>query len=246
MKNLFFAICLFSVHFLAAQTSIHSHNDYEKPKPLITALENKALNVEADVYLENGVLLVAHERKEINPERTLKALYIDPIVKIFEANKGAISKDKSYKANLVIDIKEKGAEVIKALVTLIEPHRKYFDRKINPNAMQIVLSGDRTAIENWVSYPAYIQFDGRPYEQYDRATLDRLAFISDSYSKYVIRQEPLNLDSVKSVIARVHALKKPIRFWGAPDNEDWWKKFVDLKVDILNTDKVAECRRFLK
>lgn len=246
MKKFLLALTILTCQFLTAQTFIHAHNDYEKPLPLTNALENKVLNVEADVYLENGVLLVAHERKEIKADRTLKALYIDPIVKLFEANKGSVSKDKSYKANLVIDIKEKGADVIKSLTALIEPHRKYFDRKINPNAIQIVLSGDRTPIEQWTTHPSYLQFDGRPYETYNSATLAKVAFISDSYSKYVIRQEPLNMDSVKATIAKVHALKKPIRFWGAPDNEDWWKKFVELKVDILNTDKVSECRRFLK
>jgi glycerophosphoryl diester phosphodiesterase len=245
MKNVLLIALILCCRFSFSQTLIHAHNDYEKPSPLFTALENKVFNVEADVYLENGVLLVAHEKKDLKPERTLKALYIDPIVKLFATHKGTISADKSYKVNLVVDIKEKGDQVIQELVKLLEPYRKYFDRKQNPNAVQLVLSGDRTPVQKWTSYPSFIAFDGRPYEVYDKKTLQRVAFISDSYGKYINRQDLSNMDSVTNTVARVHALKKPIRFWGAPDNEEMWNKLIKLHVDIINTDKVADCRKFL-
>ena len=245
MKNYILIFLLLFCHACFSQTLIHSHNDYEKPAPLINALENKAYNVEADVYLVDGKLLVSHEKKDIKTERTLLSLYIQPIVQLYEKNKGFISKDKQYKPNLVIDIKENGETIISELVSLLKPYQKYFDRSLNPNAVQIVLSGDRGAISKWKSYPSLINFDGRPYEQYDAAALARVAFISDSYSKYINRQNPTATDSLSAVVTKAHQVKKPVRFWGAPDNEETWKKLIELTVDILNTDKVTECRHFL-
>src|SRR5687768_13787 len=71
MKHLLFAAFLLLTGELVAQVLIHSHNDYEKPEPLFAALREKAFAIEADVYLVNGQLAVAHDRKDIDPKRNL-------------------------------------------------------------------------------------------------------------------------------------------------------------------------------
>ena len=46
-----------------AQTPLqraHSHNDYEQKRPLFEALARGICSVEADIWLVNGKLLVAH------------------------------------------------------------------------------------------------------------------------------------------------------------------------------------------
>src|SRR5256885_4523438 len=55
----------------------HAHNDYEHPRPLLDALDCGFLSVEADVFLVNGQLLVAHDREKTSPQRTLQSLYLD-------------------------------------------------------------------------------------------------------------------------------------------------------------------------
>ena len=57
----------------------HAHNDYEHTHPLFDALDHGFASVEADIHLVDGQLLVAHSRSEVNPERTLQALYLDPL-----------------------------------------------------------------------------------------------------------------------------------------------------------------------
>src|SRR5882672_7559979 len=57
----------------------HAHNDYEHTRPLLDALERGFCSVEADVWLVNGQLLVAHDLKDGKAERTLRALYLDPL-----------------------------------------------------------------------------------------------------------------------------------------------------------------------
>src|SRR5256885_2951300 len=54
---------------------MHAHNDYEHPHPLFDALDAGARSVEADVFLVNGKLLVAHSWVDVRPERSLQSLY---------------------------------------------------------------------------------------------------------------------------------------------------------------------------
>jgi len=226
-----------------AQVKIHAHNDYEKPEPLYNALRNKVFSIEADVFLINEKLFVAHTINEIDSQRTLESLYINPIIKLFDQNGGGVSKDDDYVFSLVIDIKNRGTETLKKLSYEMQSLAKYFDRGVNPKAVQIIISGDRGPISSWRHYPSFIYFDGRPFEKYDSITLSKVAMVSDNYTKYATDIPPAT-DRIKSITNQVHRWNKPIRLWAAPDNEQAWKLLREVGVDIINTDKVVECRKF--
>src|SRR5437660_12585606 len=68
----------------------HAHNDYEHKRPLFDALEHGFCSVEADIYLVDGQLLVAHNRSQVKPERTLQALYLDPLRELVKKNGGRV------------------------------------------------------------------------------------------------------------------------------------------------------------
>src|SRR5688500_12101427 len=68
----------------------HAHNDYEHVRPLFDALDHGFCSVEADVYLIDGALLVAHDRKDVKPERTLSALYLSPLLDRVKRNGGRV------------------------------------------------------------------------------------------------------------------------------------------------------------
>ncbi|RYG02828.1 MAG: glycerophosphodiester phosphodiesterase, partial [Chitinophagaceae bacterium] len=179
MKNFLFAALMLIVNALHSQVLIHAHNDYEKKEPLFNAIRNKAFAIEADVYLVDGKLMVAHDRKDIRPERTLQAMYLDPLDSLFAKHKGSVSADKKYKPVLVVDIKSDGEKAIATLIAMISRHQKNFDRRVNPMAVEILISGDRGPVSSWRAYPAFIKFDGRPTEEYDIATLSRVLTISE-------------------------------------------------------------------
>lgn len=226
-----------------SQPFIHAHNDYQKSEPLTNALRYKAFSIEADIFLSGNRLLVAHDISELLITRTLDSLYLQPIIELFGKNAGAISADNNYTPVLMIDIKNKGEETIAALIKLLSPHQNVFDRTVNAKAVQVVLSGDRGAVSKWISYPSYIFFDGRPKEEYDHGTLQRVAFFSDSWVPYAL--QPIdNNERLKMVIDKVHRLGKYIRLWGSPDNSDSWKLLQELGIDIINTDKVEECSNY--
>ena len=228
---------------LSGQSVIHAHNDYQKPEPLTNALRHKVFSIEADIYLSDNRLLVAHDKKELSTANRLDSLYLLPIIELFHRNKGSISEDSSYLPVLMIDIKENGEAALARLIKLVSQHRPVFDRSVNAKAMQLVISGDRGASSTWTSYPSYIFFDGRPKETYDSVTLQRVAFISDSYSNYINPHDSIT-SRIRQVVKKVHGLGKLFRLWGSPDNYESWKQQQQLGVDIINTDKVEECSNY--
>jgi hypothetical protein len=242
MKFTFAAAFLLIINVVDGQVLIHSHNDYEKPEPLFNALRQKAFAIEADVYLVDGELAVAHDRKDITKHRTLTSLYLNPLDSLMRLNSGFVSTDKTYLPVLVVDIKADGQKVLAELVKLSNKYPRIFDRKTNQHALYILVSGDRGQIDKWKSYPRSIRFDGRPSEVYDQKALAKVVTISESYGKYY-RNKTLNVDSLQKMISQAHLQKKLVRLWGAPDAPSTWTSFRAMGIDIINTDKVEECRK---
>lgn len=62
----------------------HSHNDYEQRQPLDSALHHGLSSVEVDVFPDSDKkkLLVGHTRFELNSDRTIDNMYIQPIVEM--------------------------------------------------------------------------------------------------------------------------------------------------------------------
>ena len=251
MKIKEFARHLFTITLLLitclcnAQPIIHSHNDYQHTLPFWDAFRNKAGVIEADVYYVNDVLMVAHNKNEIQPNNTLINMYINPIVQLFNEH-----KDSLYNFYLMIDIKEKPEAVLPALLKLLQQHAEIFNRQINPNAVQVFISGERPPDTSFHTYPSYIMFDGLPGKKYASADLNKIVMISDNFRNYSTWNGSSTLpveDSIRidKVIQEAHAEGKPLRLWNAPDNEQCWATLIRLHADVINTDKVKECRAFL-
>ncbi len=241
MKYCGLLLLIFFSSVAIGQPLIHAHNDYQQAAPLTNALRYKVFSIEADVYLYNNKLLVAHSTKELPAAPTLDSIYLQPIAELFATHNGRISNDTSYAPILMIDIKENGEAVLAKLLSMLQPHRSVFDQTINKQAVQIVISGDRGPITAWNSYAPMLFFDGRPYEVYDSTTLQRVAFISDGYANYKD-----NTKGIEQAAAAIHAKQKLFRLWGYADTPAGWQQVLQWGVDIVNTDKVAECREHFK
>ena len=244
---------LINVTTTAQPPLIHAHNDFQRPEPLTNALRYRVYSIEADVFLVNDTLRVAHDEKDLATAPSLWNLYLQPIINLFTYNNGRISPDTGYAPVLMIDVKKSSRAVLANLVQQLSAYPSVFDRSINPYAVQIVISGDRPPRKkteedpdgelSWTRYPRYIFFDGRPKETYDKATLQRVAIISDSYFNYVIPSDSID-HHIRQLVQQVHSMGKLLRLWATPDSPIAWERLQKLGVDIINTDKVAECRYF--
>ncbi|GAB7363978.1 hypothetical protein MBLNU230_g4539t1 [Neophaeotheca triangularis] len=65
----------------------HSHNDYWRRIPLLTALHAGCISVEADIwhFPSDDNLYVGHDTASLTPSRTLQNLYIDPLLTLLDA-----------------------------------------------------------------------------------------------------------------------------------------------------------------
>ena len=102
----------------------------------------------------------------------------------------------------------------------------------------------RPAVQQWTQWPAYILFDGRPYETYNDTSLKKVFFVSDSYVNYYSNNKDSLTTHLTQLATKVHNMNKLLRLWGTPDNPSSWEMLLNSGVDIINTDKVADCRNY--
>lgn len=257
MKQLFYSTLIIVLFFsigTTAQTPLnynrgHSHNDYHQHIPLLTAYYAGMGSIEADVFLKNGQLYVAHEVSEITTDATLKKLYLEPLAKFYLKNGNRPYADSTLRLQLVIDIKKDHPNVIEQLMKELSIYGDIFNSSRNGNAIRIVLSGDLPAPTAFKDYPDYISFDGRPGVDYTPDQLKRVAMISDalkSYTSWNGKGTPTKADEAKlrAVIEDAHRKHKPFRFWATQDSPNTWIVLEKLGADWINTDQPEKLREF--
>src|SRR5687768_16459444 len=106
-----------------ALSRAHAHNDFLHKRPLLDALGHGFCSVEADIFLVEGQLLVAHDPRELRKERTLETLYLEPLRKRVSENGGRVYRN-GPKFWLLVDIKTDGATTFVVLKRTLE---KYAD-----------------------------------------------------------------------------------------------------------------------
>lgn len=119
-------------------------------------------SVEADVWLDNGDLLVGHTRSSVSPDHTLKSMYLEPILDILDgrnlaliggqpvdgARVGIFRSDPEQTLILLIDFKIDGTAIWPILQYQLETLRQrryltYFNgSSVVPGPITIVVSGD--------------------------------------------------------------------------------------------------------
>jgi alkaline phosphatase len=224
----------------------HSHNDYEQPVPLYTAYNEAFGSIEADIFLNNDELLVAHSSNELAAHRTLEDLYLKPLQALIQKNHGHAYADHNRQLQFMIDIKTDGVTTLNKLVELLQQYPVL----TKCATLHIAISGNRPDVSAYASYPAFINFDGELQKEYPAAALSRVVMLSADLKHYTMWNGKVDLpaaqhETLQQVVDRAHALKKPVRFWGAPDNEHAWRQLMQLKVDYINTDSIKALSRFL-
>src|SRR3954462_7444956 len=111
--TLTFLLLATSIHAASPLLRVHSHNDYEHARPLADALSHGFWSVEADVWLTNGQLLVAHDFNKVSAQRTLQSLYLDPL-RAFAATNATLFATAGP-ITLLVDVKSDATNTWRAL-----------------------------------------------------------------------------------------------------------------------------------
>ena len=232
----------------------HAHNDYEHTRPLLDALDHGFCGAEADIFLVEGQLLVAHNRKDVKVERTLQALYLDPLRERVQRNGGRVFTN-GPEFTLLIDLKTAWTNTYPALRAVLNNYAelltRFRDGATQTNAVRVVVSGSR-ALEMFAGETVrYAAYDGTLAELDSPMTADLIPWISANWAPNftwrgqgeIPESEQLRL---KDIVAKAHAKGRRVRFWGAPDHAIFWRTMQSAGVDLINTDKLPELEAFLR
>lgn len=221
----------------------HSHNDYENSVPFSRAYNAGFGSIEADVFAMNGTLAVAHNKEDINPQRTLKQMYLEPLLAGFKG-------DDKRRVRLLVDIKEDHQQVLKLLVQELSPLYPYLSTADHPNRLTILISGERPLPSAYANYPPFILFDDNlvnPHtaEEWKRVGLVSLPFDKISKWKGEGKIDQNDEKKLQHIIDSVHTAGKPFRFWAAPDTEASHLLQMKMRADYIGTDKIDETALYL-
>ena len=232
----------------------HAHNDYEHGRPLFDALDLGFCSVEADVFLVDGELLVAHSIFEVRKSRTLKTLYLDPLALRVKKNGGRVYRN-GPEFTLMIDRKSQAEPTYRALAKQLAEYADMLtavrDGKVERRAVNIVLSGNRPHALVAAEKDRYAGLDGRMGDLDSDAPAHLMPWISDSWTNHfswdgrgeMPIDERAKLDAF---VKRAHARGRKLRYWGAPDRKEAWQTLIAAEVDLVNTDDLPGLARFLR
>jgi len=231
----------------------HAHNDYLHERPLLDALEHGFTSVEADVFLVQGKLLVAHDLTGLRPGRTLTALYLDPLRERTRERAGWVF-DKGRTLTLLIDIKTDAEPTYAALHRTLADYADILttvnEGKVETKAVTVVISGNRpqeTIADQTVRYAG---IDGRLSDLDSKAAADLIPLISDNWRSHFQWNGTGTLpenerDKLRSIVQQAHERGRRVRFWASPDSVAVWMELRAAGVDLINTDDLAGLQRFL-
>ena len=227
----------------------HAHNDYEHQHPLFDALENGFISVEADVHLQQGILLVGHNGVT-GSSPLLERLYIAPLDSLLKINAGRIYKGYSDPFYLMIDIKSRAKETTEKIKEILNRYPAMLCETQNC-PVKIFLSGNRPMdIFQQKGYQG-IALDGRPADLGKGFDVTQMPIVSDRYhnwSSWDGKEDPGegDLEKIKELVNRTHGEGKKLRLWAIPDTEKAWTILLDVGVDLINSDRLKDLHVFLK
>ena len=230
----------------------HAHNDYLHERPLLDAMDRGFCSVEADIFLVDGALLVAHDRNKCTPERTLEALYLKPLWTRFQAQGSVYPQAAPF--TLLIDIKADGEVLYPILDRQLAAYdamlTHFTDDTTAEGAVTVIISGDRPFDTLLKSNPRRAGIDGRLSDLDGPLNPHQMPLISDNWPSHFkwVGQGLMPEDQAKKLAALVdkaHASHIRVRFWGIPQRESLWLALNSAGVDLLNADDLGKLQALL-
>ena len=236
----------------------HAHNDYWHDRPLLDALDLGFASVEVDVMLVEGELRVGHTASELEPGKTLQALYLEPLRQRIAANGGAVFPGHSD-FKLMIDMKQANAPTYAAIHAALADYADILttvrDGVLTPGPVTIVIGN--SAFKLFVDENPRYAFYSLPYAQFGLSFPENfLIMASDKWGRFfrwkgegeMPERERAMLDTL---VAKAHALGVPLRLYGTydkpgPQRDNLWNTLIDAGVDLINTDDIEGLAAFLR
>lgn len=230
----------------------HAHNDYVHPRPLLDALEQGFCSVEVDIWLVDGKLLVAHDERDIRPDRTLEALYLDPLQNRVRTHGGKIfpEGDRFW---LLIDIKSEAEATYRALHAILTRYADILsttmEGKFEERAVSVVISGNRPHAYIAGQSLRYAGIDGRLGDLDSNLPAHLMPWISDRWTAHFTwngdgEMPDAERHRLREIVDRAHKRGRLVRFWATPERAEVWHELRAAKVDLIGADQLDKLQKF--
>jgi glycerophosphoryl diester phosphodiesterase len=237
----------------------HAHNDYDHLRPLYDALDRGFNSVEADVWLIDGELRVAHDLADARPGRNLENLYLEPLAQRVAANGGQVYRH-GRDFQLLIDIKSDGPTTYAAIDKALQKYRGistvYANGRVHRGAVTSVISGNRPLDILQAQKIRYAGYDGRLSDLNSGLPASVMPLVSDNWSNNFtwrgIGEFPAaERTKLRDIVKTAHQAGYKVRFWETPDvrgaaRDAVWSELTAAGVDNLNTDDLHGLEDFLR
>ena len=258
ISSLCLLVCRVAVGNVAATQPIplihvHAHNDYEHQRPFFDAIERGFCSVEADIHLVDGKLLVAHDRKQVKPDRTLQSLYLDPFQARVKINGGRVFRG-GPSVVLLIDVKADANATYAVLKSVLKEYESMLttwqNNERSEGAVTVIVTGDRHRELIAADNPRLAACDGMIGDLDTNPSPELVPWISEPWAKFFRwsgqgEMPEKEKQTMRTLVAKTHAQHRQLRFWGAPDNMATWTELRAADVDLINTDHLAGAQEFL-
>jgi hypothetical protein len=245
---------------------IHSHNDYWRDVPLLTALSFGVASVEADVWLVGETLHVGHEMAALTTDRTFDSLYIQPLLSIiagqnpksqFTVNQSSINgvfdTSSATPLQLLVDMKTDGPSTLPFVLSALQPLRERgyittFDSNgtFTLGPLVVVGTGNTPLAGIQALSPRDVFFDAPLIALNSTFDITLSPLASTDYEVAVGWSGIGNINStqlaaIQKYVADAHALGIRARFWDTPGwpiqaRNNVWQTLMDNGADWLNAD----------
>ncbi|MFM6848988.1 MAG: glycerophosphodiester phosphodiesterase family protein [Terrabacter sp.] len=237
----------------------HAHNDYEHKRPLQDALDHGFTSVEADVWLVDGQLLVAHDRDQVQPGRTLESLYLSPLEARRRMNDGTVYPGWDGYFQLLIDVKSEAGPTWAAVDEVLREHPNLMTTstpsETRRGAVTAVISGNRDRTAMLAQSERYAGYDGRLADLDSGLPASFMPLVSDNWTKSFTwdgngEMPAAEEQKLRDIVTTAHDRGYRVRFWATPDQPGpararLWATLVAFGVDQVNTDDLGALQRAL-
>jgi len=258
LKTIFIILLTFNVLNCRAQhvpiPNAFAHNDYWHKRPLYDALTNGYMHIEADIYLRNNKLIVAHVLPFFKKKKTIEQLYLKPLLETINGTNKEISCPV-YSIMLMIDIKSDADKTYLNLCQLLSKYRhiltSYENGVVTNRQVTVVITGNKPykILSAQSKRFAFIDEDLMKSRN-DSLSPGLYQTASCKYSSMVSwdgngKMPEKDKHRLMKYVAIAHRYQKKVRLWASPEREEVWRALLDCGVDLINTDKLSELKDFL-
>jgi hypothetical protein len=194
----------------------------------------------------------------VKAERTLQALYLNPLRDRIRANGGHVyTGQKAFHTNeftLLVDIKGEGPAVYAKLREVLAGYADllthFTPNSTTPGAITVISPGNGPPEIVAAEPQRLCAVDGHFSDLEANTSIHLVPLVSESWQPTFTAFKDSGLSEadrtkLRELVAKAHTQGRRIRFWGVEDKLFVWRELYGDGVDLLNTDDLAGLAQFL-